>query len=51
MRYHLDYTTLMEHHDALGCSRLIVTHMSGDMLGGLDSLVVEAATDGMEIVL
>ena len=51
VRYHLDYKTLMEHRQELGCRRLIVTHMSGDMLGRLEVLDVECADDGKEIVL
>src|SRR3990172_7324834 len=32
MKFHLDYRTLMEHRESLGCRRLILTHMSSDML-------------------
>ena len=30
--YHLDYMTLEEHRSELSCTRLIITHMSQDML-------------------
>jgi ribonuclease BN (tRNA processing enzyme) len=51
VRYHLDYKTLKEHREELGCQRLILTHMSGDMLGRVEGLDVECADDGKEIVL
>jgi ribonuclease BN (tRNA processing enzyme) len=51
VRYHLDYRTLVEHREALACKRLILTHMSADMLGRAEGLDVECADDGKEIVL
>lgn len=51
IKYHLDYRTLMEHREELGCGRLIVTHMSDDMLGRLQSIEVEYAEDGKRIFL
>ncbi|NVM27000.1 MAG: MBL fold metallo-hydrolase, partial [Desulfobacterales bacterium] len=51
IKYHLGYRTLMEHREELGCGRLIVTHMSDDMLGKLQSIEVEYAEDGKRIVL
>ncbi len=47
--YHLDYRTLMEHQEELGCRRLILTHMSDEMLSRIHSLEVEGAEDGMEL--
>jgi ribonuclease BN (tRNA processing enzyme) len=44
--YHLDLRTLMEHIDQLQPKRLVVTHMSDDMLGRLDALQCEYAEDG-----
>jgi ribonuclease BN (tRNA processing enzyme) len=49
--FHLDYETLMQHRAQLECKRLIVTHMSADMLAHLSELPVQAAHDGLEIVL
>jgi len=49
VRYHLDYRTLMAHREELHCRRLIVTHMSADMLRRLDEVDVEHAEDGMTI--
>ena len=44
--FHLDYRTLMEHRSEIRTKRLIVTHMSADMLERLTALEVEAASDG-----
>jgi ribonuclease BN (tRNA processing enzyme) len=49
--FHLDYQTLMQHRASLRCRRLVLTHMSADMLNHLDDVVDECAWDGMEIVL
>ena len=51
MRYHLDYETLMSHREKLGCRRLILTHMSSDMLARLDEIDVEWAEDGKVILV
>jgi ribonuclease BN (tRNA processing enzyme) len=49
--FHLDYETLMEHRAELGCRRLVLTHMSGGMLRRIRDLDVEAAEDGMRILV
>ena len=49
--YHLDYRTLMEHRSELGCRRLILTHMSEDMLGRLGDIETERAEDGKSLSL
>ena len=51
--YHLDFATLMRHRDELSAKRLVVTHMSSDMLARLSELPegVEAAFDGLTIVI
>ena len=46
VRYHLDYRTLAAHRDRLGCRRLVLTHMSEDMLARLPLPGVEWAEDG-----
>ena len=51
VKYHLDYRTLVEHQARLGCHRLVLTHMSEDMLGHLEGLNVEYAEDGRVFVL
>ena len=41
----------MEYRQDLNCPRIIATHMSQDMLDRLNSLELEYAVDGKEIVL
>jgi phosphoribosyl 1,2-cyclic phosphodiesterase len=40
IRYHLDYRTLVAHRARLACRRLILTHLSEDMLRGCQSCTV-----------
>ena len=49
--YHLDYATLLKHRAKLGCRRLIMTHMSEDLLHRLDEAKIEAAQDGWIVPL
>ena len=49
--YHLDYRDLMAHRGELGCRRLVLTHMSDDMLGRVENLGVEYAEDGKVILV
>ena len=51
VKYHLDYRTLSEHLTQLGCRRLILTHMSSDMLAHLDGIDCEGADDGKLMVV
>ena len=51
IKFHLNYQTLMENKAELDCKRIILTHMSDDMLRRLDSLELEYAEDGKEIIL
>lgn len=51
VKYHLDLVTLLKHHPELDCRRLIVTHMSEDMLRRRAGLEVETAEDGKVVVL
>ena len=44
--FHLDFQTLMAHLDELRPKRVIVTHMSADMLARMGSLSCEFAEDG-----
>lgn len=46
VKFHLDFQTLMAHLDELQPKRLIVTHMSEDMLARLDEIPCECAEDG-----
>jgi ribonuclease BN (tRNA processing enzyme) len=47
--YHLEYQALVEHFDDLQVERLVLTHMSEDMLARVDGLDHEAADDGKRI--
>jgi ribonuclease BN (tRNA processing enzyme) len=51
VKYHLDYATLIERRSQLGCKRLVLTHMSEDMLSRLGEVEVECAEDGKTILL
>jgi ribonuclease BN (tRNA processing enzyme) len=46
IKFHLDLQTLMAHFDELQPKRLIVTHMSEDMLARLEEIPYEYAEDG-----
>ncbi len=50
-KFHLDWTTLARHRDALRCGRMILTHMGEEMLGRVDQLDVEWAEDGKTVVV
>jgi ribonuclease BN (tRNA processing enzyme) len=49
VRYHLDYRTIETNLPAFGAARVMLTHMSPDMLGRLGDSTVDAATDGLVI--
>lgn len=51
IKYHLDYRTLMDRRTQLGCRRLMLTHMSDDMLQRLQGLDADSAEDGKRIVV
>jgi ribonuclease BN (tRNA processing enzyme) len=51
IRFHLDLKTLLSHADELGAKRLVLTHMSEDMMRRLDQLDCEVAEDGKLIEL
>jgi ribonuclease BN (tRNA processing enzyme) len=46
IKYHLDYQTVRQQRGRLECRRLILTHMSQDMLSRLDEVEFECAQDG-----
>ena len=46
---HLDYETLMQHRSELECERIVITHMSDEMLGRLNAVELETASDGAVI--
>src|SRR5262249_17941036 len=52
--HHLDYATLRAHRADLRCRRLILTHMSADMLArrvDVGDAEVELADDGLVVIL
>jgi ribonuclease BN (tRNA processing enzyme) len=49
IKFHLDWATLAARRASLGCRRLVVTHMSEDMLARLAEADVEAAADGLAL--
>jgi ribonuclease BN (tRNA processing enzyme) len=51
VRYHLDYRTLQAHLGELRARRIVLTHMSADMLARLADAGTPAAYDGMTVDL
>jgi len=51
IKMHLDYTTLAEHLPAVNPKRLVLTHMSEDMLLRRSEVPYEVAEDGMAITV
>lgn len=51
VKYHLDYATLMENRARLACRRIVLTHMSEDLLSKMDDIELECVEDGGTIVL
>jgi len=49
VKFHLDYTTLMARKAELECNRLVLTHMSADMIRRLCDVAGEWAEDGKTI--
>ena len=47
MKYHIDYTTLVNHLPRIGAKRTIVTHMSAELLARTSQIALEAAHDGL----
>lgn len=51
VKNHLSYKTLLERKGELACRRLMITHMSDDMLGRLDGLEIDTAEDGKRVFI
>jgi ribonuclease BN (tRNA processing enzyme) len=51
IKFHLDYETLMAHRAGIQCKRLVITHMSEDLIARLGDLAVEYAEDGKTVVV
>ena len=50
-KFHLDYATLARHLPEIGAKRVILTHMSRDMLARVADVGCEMADDGMIVAL
>jgi ribonuclease BN (tRNA processing enzyme) len=50
-KFHLDYATVMAHLPQMKCRRLLLTHMSEEMLARVQDLGVEWAEDGQKVAL
>lgn len=48
---HLDYSTLLSRLEELSCKRIVLTHMSEEMLARHPEISIAAAADGMRIPL
>ncbi len=51
VKYHLDYATLRDNRARLDAKRLVLTHMSRDLLERLGEVDVECAEDGLVLTL
>lgn len=51
VKYHLDWATLAAHRPRLTCRRLVLTHMSDDVLSRLGEIDAETAADGLTLAL
>jgi ribonuclease BN (tRNA processing enzyme) len=48
---HNTYTTIMENHPRMTCKRIILTHLSDDMLSRLSEVELPTSEDGMRLAL
>src|SRR6266545_7064422 len=51
VKYHLSYATLAEQRSRLRCKRLILTHMSADILNRRGEVEAELAEDGLTLTI
>ncbi|MGI9146156.1 MAG: MBL fold metallo-hydrolase [Chloroflexota bacterium] len=51
IRYHLSYATLAQHRARLRCRRLLLTHMSSDVLQRQSAIDMELAEDGLLLTI
>jgi hypothetical protein len=51
VKYHLSLRDLEDHIAEISPKRVILSHMSDDMLGALGDISWETAHDGLEVVL
>ncbi len=48
---HLSYRTLLRRRADFACKRMILTHMGDEVLDRLETLELEAASDGLRVVI
>ena len=51
VKFHLNFETLMAHISEFACERIVLTHMSTEMLARASGVELECAHDGLEIQL
>lgn len=51
VKFHLDYATLARHLPELGAKRVVLTHMTPDMLDNVATTECEVAEDGMALTI
>ena len=51
IRFHLDVASLQRHAGRLGARRVVLTHLSAELLARADELGWETASDGMTLEL
>jgi ribonuclease BN (tRNA processing enzyme) len=51
IKYHLDYRTILDQLPRLECRRIILTHMSQDLLSRLGEVRIDWAEDGKKVIL
>lgn len=51
IKYHLDYETVWSQRNRLECHRIILTHMSADMLARISETKIECAREGQTIFI
>ena len=49
VRFHLNWQTVKQHLPEIGAKRVVITHMSPEMLSRAGSLGIEAAEDGLRL--
>jgi ribonuclease BN (tRNA processing enzyme) len=51
IKYHLDYQTILDRLPRIGCKKIILTHLSQDLLSRLGEVKIDWAEDGKKIVI
>ena len=51
VKYHLSYAKLVEQRSRLHCKRVVLTHMSADMLNRRGEVDAELAEDGLTLTI